>query len=171
MGRAGGQAVPPEMKRKPASMGVFSRANSDGNLATRERPDRRPKRRGRCFIIEACVRARGLPDDCYELSLLRLFRREYVEKLPEGEAVLAEYARKAPKVVAAIDALPAAEACSIWEHLFHGGIRRSVALIKGGLWDEAYAVYRGMCEELEARFLPAPERGGGRGRITDGADA
>jgi hypothetical protein len=45
MGKAGGQAVPPEMKKKPASMGVFSRTNNDGNLATRERPDRRPRRR------------------------------------------------------------------------------------------------------------------------------
>lgn len=159
MGKAGGQAVPPEMKRKPASMSVFSRMNSDGNLATRERPDRRPKRRGLCLITEACVRAHGLSDDCYELSLLRLFRREYVEKLPEGEEVLAEYARKAPKIVATIDALPAAEALPVWEHLYRRGIRRSVALIKDGRWDEAYTVYREMCRELEARFLPAPERG------------
>lgn len=159
MGKAGGQAVPPDMKRKPAAMGVFSRANSDGNLATRERPDRRPKKRGLCFITEACVRARGLSEDCYELSLLRLFRREYVEKLPEGEEVLAEYALKAPKIVAAIDALSPEGAYPVWEHLFRNGVRRSVALITNGLWDEAYAVYREMCRELEARFLLGLGRG------------
>jgi hypothetical protein len=114
----------------------------------------RPSSLRGCFMTTACVEARGLPDDCYELSLLRLFRREYVAKLPDGQEVLAEYRAKAPRVVAAINALPPSEALATWEDLYERGVRPAVTLITNGAWDEAFAIYRGMCAELEERFLP-----------------
>jgi hypothetical protein len=33
---------------------------------------------------------------------------------------------------------------------------RSVGLITNGEWDAAYALYRGVCAELEDRFLATP---------------
>jgi hypothetical protein len=114
----------------------------------------RPSSLGGCYITTACAEARGLPDDCYELSLLRMFRREYVGKLPDGQEVLAEYRAKAPRIVAAINALPPAEALPIWEDLYERGVRPAVTLITNGAWDAAFALYRGMCAELEERFLP-----------------
>lgn len=152
--KAGGMGTPPEMRKKPASSGVFSRTNNDGNLATREKPGRRPKGgRSLCYITSACTRARGLADDCYELSLLRMFRREYVEGLPAGPELLAEYRAKAPRICAAIDALGERRALEVYDDLYTRGIRPSIESIVNGRWDEAYGIYRTMCEELEERFL------------------
>jgi hypothetical protein len=158
--RAGEIFAPPSMKGPAGSPhGLVSKTNNDGNLATRQSPHKRPRIKSICFITTACAEARGLPDDCYELRLLRLFRKEYVAKLPNGEEILAEYREKAPKVVAAVEALGEEEAARVWEDLYERGVARSVALILNGAWDEAFEVYATTCQELEARFL-APERCG-----------
>jgi len=142
------------MRGKPGiSGGTSSRKNNDGDLFTRQSPYKRPRTKSACFIATACAEARGLPDDCYELSLLRLFREEYVAKLPQGEAVLTEYREKAPKVVSAIGALGEERSGEVWEHLYESGVVRAVELILGGMWDEAFGVYEAMRREMERRFL------------------
>ncbi len=152
--RAGEILAPPQMRGKPGiSGGTSSRKNNDGDLFTRQNPYRRSRTKSACFIASACAEARGLPDDCYELSLLRLFREEYVAKLPHGEAVLTEYREKAPRVVSAIEALGEEGAGEVWEHLYESGVARAVELILCGMWDEAYGVYEAMCREMEERFL------------------
>ena len=117
-----------------------------------------------CFVTAACVEAMSLPDDCYELMLLRLFRREYVEKLPDGAQVLAEYREKAPRIVDAINALGPEAARGVWDDLYRNGVRRSVELITNGAWDEAYDLYRRTCADLETRFL-AGDLGGKEARV------
>ncbi|MCC7302803.1 MAG: DUF2188 domain-containing protein [Bacteroidia bacterium] len=52
-----------------------------------------------CFITTACVKAKGLPDNCYELETLRKFREEYVRLLPEGSLLLKQYKTIAPQIV------------------------------------------------------------------------
>jgi hypothetical protein len=154
--RAGGILAPPQTRGKPGTPGgITSRKNDDGDLFTRQYPYKRSRAKSVCFIATACAEARGLPDDCYELSLLRIFREEYVAKLPDGEAVLAEYREKAPKVVSAIKALGEERAGEIWEHLYERGVSRAVELILSGMWDEAFGVYEAMCHEMEERFLDA----------------
>lgn len=157
----------PRARKKPDSPhGFVSKMNNDGNLVTRQSPHKRPRHRPACYVATACLEARGLPDDCYELELLRLFRAEYVAKLPDGEEVLADYREKAPGVVAAIGALGEAEAAEVWEELYERGVARAVALILSGEWDEAYEVYRTICRELERRFL-APETTARDGRAEE----
>jgi hypothetical protein len=152
--RAGEILAPPQMRGKPGiSGGASSRKNNDGDLFTRQNPYRRSRIRSACFIATACAEARGLPDDCYELSLLRVFREEYVAKLPDGVAVLAEYHEKAPRVVSAIEALGEDRAGEVWEYLYERGVSRAVGLILGGMWDEAFGVYEAVCREMEERFL------------------
>lgn len=56
-----------------------------------------------CFITTACLTARGLPDDCEQLEAFRSFRDSYVRALPDGERIIEEYYRNAPRVVAAIE--------------------------------------------------------------------
>lgn len=155
--RAGEIFAPPTMKGPAGSpYGLVSKINNDGNLSTRQSPYKRPRTRSLCFISTACIEARGLPDDCYELRILRLFRGEYVRKLDEGETVLADYREKAPRIVAAINALGEKRAGEVWDELYERGVARSVNLIVNGMWDEAYDLYRSMCRELEERFLTAP---------------
>jgi hypothetical protein len=159
--RAGEILAPPQIRGKPGiSGGTSSRRNNDGDLFTRQNPYRRARTRSACFIATACAEVRGLPDDCYELSLLRLFREEYVAKLPDGEGVLAEYHEKAPRIVSAIEALGEEGAGEVLEYLYERGVSRAVELILGGMWDEAYGVYEAMCREMDRRFLgtPSPRR-------------
>jgi hypothetical protein len=150
----GARNVPPDMKKGRSKMGIFSKANT-GPRGGGAKGGGSKKGNG-CFITEACVRAKGLPDDCYELALLRLFRAEYVAKLPDGEEALAAYGRLAPRVVAVAETLPPDEAQELWEDLYERLVRRSVGLITNGEWDAAYALYRGVCAELEDRFLATP---------------
>lgn len=151
------KSMKPQHYLNPSSSykGFYSKANNDGNLFSYRRANRRPGGyHSPCFITEAATRGAGLADDCYELSVLRMFRREYVGALEDGEAVLREYHDKAPQIVQAIDEL-SGEDCTrkVWECLYVTGIVPSVLLVTSGQWDEAYRLYREMCDELEALFL------------------
>lgn len=148
------------MNTRGPHKGMYQKPNNDGNLFTRRSPNRKPGYSG-CFITTAVTKAAGLPDDCYELSVLRMFRREYVAELPDGDAVLREYHEKAPRLVQAIDELPEEDSRKVWDCLYVSGIVPSVLLITAGHWDEAYQHYLAMCGELEYIFLE--DTGGTKG--------
>lgn len=145
--------------------GLFGAPKNDGNLFTsgskvRERDIHGNHKGARkasslqgCYITSACVEARGLSDDCYELKLLRMYRGEYVERLEGGEALLAEYRRKAPVVVRRINALGESRAQAVWEEIYERGVAPAVRLIQTGQWERAFELYKAMCRELERRFL------------------
>ena len=106
-----------------------------------------------CYLTTACIQARQLPDDCRELTVLPQFRDSYVRSLPEGEAVIGHYYAAAPKIVAAILALPDAQ--SIFRGIYEGLIVPCVRLIEGGDFAGAYERYKNMTLELERRYLSA----------------
>lgn len=166
-GGSGGSYLTPKnyMNTKGAHKGMYKKPNNDGNLWTRRSPNRKPGYSG-CFISTAVTRAAGLSDDCYELSVLRMFRREYVGSLPDREKVLADYRERAPKIVRAIDELPGDEPQRVFECLYAAGIVPAVQLITDGEWEEAYHLYCSMCRELEAIFLEeSPEGHDARSRV------
>lgn len=105
------------------------------------------------FITGAATRGAGLAEDCYELSVLRMFRREYVGALEDGEQVLIEYGEKAPQITQAIEELSGEDQAKVWEFLYVAGIVPAVLLITRGQWNEAYRLYRSTFEELQAVFL------------------
>ena len=41
-------------------------------------------RKGGCFLTSACVKFKGLPDDCAELETLRAFREQQAYRPPSG---------------------------------------------------------------------------------------
>ena len=152
-GRSSKSMIPQNyLNPKETYKGMMSKPNNDGNLWTYRRSWKKPGFHG-CFITTAVTRAAGLPDDCYELSVLRMFRREYVAQLEDGERVLLDYREKAPRVIQAIDTLSGEDSQKVWECLYVAGIVPAVLLITSGKWEEAYAIYRQMCEEIEALFL------------------
>ena len=53
-------------------------------------------------MTSACTQARGLPDNCEELTALRAFRDTYVRALPTGEADIRRYYAAAPQILNAI---------------------------------------------------------------------
>lgn len=102
---------------------------------------------GGCFITTACCERRGLADDCELMTKLRALRDEYLLKGPEGRAMVAEYYRTAPDVIAAVNALPDAEA--VYGRVY-GVLLEVVGLIDAGKNAEAVSLYRGMAEDLRA---------------------
>ncbi len=110
---------------------------------------------GWCFLSTACIRARGLSDNCYELETLRAFRDGYVAAQPGGSALIAEYYSTAPDLVAALGAQP--DAAGIYEGLYRDVVKASVRLIDEGQPEGAMALYRRSFEKLRARFGPDPQ--------------
>jgi hypothetical protein len=54
---------------------------------------------GDCFITTSCVKYFGLPDNCYELQILRKFRDNYLLKSKKGQELVFQYYLLAPAIV------------------------------------------------------------------------
>jgi hypothetical protein len=106
---------------------------------------------GGCYLTTACVTARGLPDDCQELTILRDFRDNWLKKQPDGPADVAEYYATAPGIVAEINALPNAK--EIWGQLYETLVEPCVKLIQSGKMEETYVTYKKSAMELRKKYL------------------
>lgn len=56
-----------------------------------------------CFITTAVCQTFHKPDDCYELTMFRHFRDNWLSKQPNGKDMIAEYYVVAPSIVEKID--------------------------------------------------------------------
>lgn len=56
-----------------------------------------------CFITTAVCQCFGKSDDCYEPTMFRRFRDDWLMKQPDGKALIAEYYATAPAIVSCID--------------------------------------------------------------------
>lgn len=104
-----------------------------------------------CFLTSACVEAKGLPDDCYELTLLRQFREGYLQALPTGKDEIAEYYFVAPQIVAAIKQRE--DSISIFELIYEKLVKPCVDLIERGENEKAHELYRATVLDLCAQYL------------------
>ena len=112
-----------------------------------------PPRSGcNCYLTTACVTARGLPDDCEELRVLRVFRDSYLAALPNGPALIERYYKVSPAIVAAIDRRP--DRLEVYDNLYEV-IRSCVDAILVGDDHVAYGAYRTMVDHL-GRSLGLP---------------
>ena len=106
---------------------------------------------GGCFLTSACVEHKGLPDDCYELTLLRRFRDEYVLSTEKGKCDIAHYYTVAPKIVSKIKL--EANAKEIFKDIYSSLITPCVELISLGENAKAYCFYKQYSTELEQKYL------------------
>ena len=106
---------------------------------------------GGCFITTACVEARGLQDDCHELTVLRNYRDSYLKNRQNGAHDIAEYYQCAPEIVACIN--QRRDAHKLWEHLFDTVITPCVSYIEEQRYEEAYLLYKTTVVELKSEFL------------------
>ena len=106
---------------------------------------------GGCFLTSACTEARGLPDDCEELTVLRAFRDGYMKSLPQGQADICEYYHVAPAIVEKIHAMPNAK--GIFDRIYTELVLPCVALIQAEKNEEAYAIYRQYVQSLQQQYL------------------
>ena len=84
--------------------------NAGGN------PEDYMKGGGGCFITTAVCDSIGKPDDCYELTMFRSFRDNWLVKENDGAELIERYYRTAPTIVKHINARPDAKAIylAIW---------------------------------------------------------
>ena len=104
-----------------------------------------------CFITSACIRYRGLSDDCEELAALRRFRDGYVATLPEGSGVIEEYYRNAPRVVAAIE--NSLDRDYVYRDLYAAEVATVLRLLEEGRDREAFERCMTAYGKLKDRYL------------------
>ena len=61
------------------------------------------KKSSGCFITTAVCQCFGKSDDCYELTMFRRFRDDWLMQQSDGKALIAEYYATAPAIVSCID--------------------------------------------------------------------
>lgn len=93
-----------------------------------------------CYLTTACIRARGLPDDCRELNSLRRFRDGYLKNRDGGKAEITAYYDIAPRIVKAVNIRP--DAKNIWNSIYYEMILPCLSLIREGKPEEAYLLYK-----------------------------
>ncbi|MDD6239559.1 MAG: hypothetical protein PUA87_09070 [Oscillospiraceae bacterium] len=103
-----------------------------------------------CYLTSACVEAKGLPDDCRELTVLREFRDGWLKNQPGGLAEVAEYYATAPGIVMKINGKP--DAKQVWLRLYETLVCPCVALIQQGKMEEAHDIYRRCAVNLDLKY-------------------
>ena len=106
---------------------------------------------GGCFLTSACVEAKGLSDDCHELTVLRAFRDGYMRSTPDGNADICKYYHIAPAIVEKIKQQP--DAVTIFDRIYNELVLPCVALIEDGKLAQAHTQYRLYTERLSALYL------------------
>lgn len=93
-----------------------------------------------CFVTTACVKSRGLPDDCEELTVLRSFRDTWVKDRPGGGEDIRRYYAEAPGIVSRINARK--DAGRLWDTVYEEMVLPCVEMIRNGDREGAYRLYR-----------------------------
>jgi len=115
-----------------------------------------PGNRDNCFITTACVRRRGLQDDCEELTVLRGFRDQVLCRFEEGRTLCDLYYRISPGIVAAIAG--SGNAAAIYGRLYEI-VGYCVDAVQRGDHSAALQAYAGMVVALMQRFPAALHAG------------
>jgi hypothetical protein len=82
---------------------------------------------GGCFLTTACTAARGLPDDCYELAILRQFRDQYLGATEAGRQLIRRYYQIAPSICRTIDSRVNRDA--IYKFVYDDLVRPSIVRV------------------------------------------
>ena len=99
-----------------------------------------------CFLTSACVEAKGLPDDCEELTILRYYRDNYLVSHAGGKREIWEYYRIAPVIVKRINAR--ANSKDIWNKIYEEMVLPCVRMIKTGAMEDAFQLYKSYTMKL-----------------------
>lgn len=94
----------------------------------------------KCILSSASVAYKGLPDNCYELELLRNFRDTFMCKLPNGEQLIQEYYSLSDSIIEKVEQNKTGN--EFYEKVFNELIIPSVKLIEEKQHDKAFQYYR-----------------------------
>lgn len=104
-----------------------------------------------CYLTSACVEAKGLADNCRELTVLRAFRDGYMRSTATGAADICEYYHTAPAIVEKIKALPNAK--EIFDRIYAELVLPCVEMIESGKNEDAYRTYKNYTKMLQTQYI------------------
>ena len=105
---------------------------------------------GGCYITTAICSTLNKPDDCEELTLLRMFRDKYMLTDPEVSRLVYRYYDTAPGIVERMKQKGDYEL--ICARLYRDYINPCVALIREGQFEKTLKLYQDMVAELEQTY-------------------
>ncbi|MDP1696141.1 MAG: CFI-box-CTERM domain-containing protein [archaeon] len=105
---------------------------------------------GLCYLTTACTKAKGLPDDCLELSVLRCFRDKILISTSKGRKAVREYYEVAPEIVNAVNGR--GDVKKIWQDTYED-VRHAVSLVLLGDFNAAFRHYQRMSLKLKEKYL------------------
>lgn len=94
----------------------------------------------RCVLSSASVNYKKLPDDCYELQLLRDFRDSFMSKLTNGKQLIEEYYSLSDAIVGKVQEYKIED--EFYAKVYNELIIPSVNLIEKNKKNEAFHYYR-----------------------------
>lgn len=106
---------------------------------------------GGCYISTAACQSMKQPDDCYELTMFRSFRDNWLAKQPDGKALIDEYYRVAPAIVQAID--KSADADKVYACIQNDYLLPCLKYIEEKQYEECKMIYSQMVSQLRERYL------------------
>lgn len=105
----------------------------------------------RCFITSAVCRSLKKDDDCYELTMFRHFRDEYLQRQPGGNEIIEQYYETAPRITAFLDLCQ--ENGPIYQGIWDGHLCRCLKELEAGHYRECLNGYMKMVLELKRQYL------------------
>lgn len=104
-----------------------------------------------CYITTAVCESFGKPDDCYELTLLRDYRDNYLAALPDGAEMIKEYYDVAPSIVKHINQKKAAP--EIYRSIWDTYLAPCISMIEDHKMDECRCLYQKMVHTLKEEYF------------------
>jgi predicted GTPase len=103
-----------------------------------------------CFITTATCKTLGKPDGCYELNAFRGFRDNWLVKQPDGNTLISEYYKVAPKIVSKIEKEPHKD--DIYHRIWDEHLIKCLADIETGDYAECKKRYMVMVNSLREKY-------------------
>jgi hypothetical protein len=104
-----------------------------------------------CFITTAICKSFNKPDNCYELTIFRKFRDNWLKKQPDGESLINEYYNIAPIIVQKIDKSPNKD--EIYFLIWEKWLKPCLNSIEEGMFDKCKFLYISMVNELRKIYV------------------
>ena len=104
-----------------------------------------------CFITTAVCDNFGKPDDCYELSVFRSFRDNWLSCQPNGKKLIEEYYSIAPQIVEKINLLPNSK--EIYHSIWKQYLKKCLLYIEQERFSKCMNIYVDMVRTLKEKYI------------------
>lgn len=104
-----------------------------------------------CFITTAVCNSFHKPDNCYELTMFRAFRDNWLKKQSDGKELIAKYYAIAPEIVNNINKF--ADADKIYLNIWRKYLKPCLSYIEQGKNEQCKSVYMQMVNDLYKKFI------------------